>query len=95
METVVDAERYRTLRGKNYGSKIQRSEPERSVRSCFQTSTNMSQHTRSSDRYESRIRSVGIKLPESIRLKIRQYLRRDGRRPEPPADGDREAGGGK
>jgi len=92
----VDAERYRALRaGENYDSKIQRSEPERSVRSCFQTSTNTSQHTRSFDRYESRIRSVGIKLPESIRLKVRQYLRRNGQGPEPPAAADREAGGGK
>jgi len=65
-----------------------RSELEGSIRSYFQIFTNTSQHTRSFDKYESRIKSVGIKLPESIRLKVRQYLRRDGQRPERgPADG--------
>jgi Icc-related predicted phosphoesterase len=65
-----------------------RSELEGSIRSYFQIFTNTSQHTRSFDKYESRIKSVGIKLPESIRLKVRQYLRRDGQHPERgPADG--------
>jgi len=69
-----------------------RSEIEGSIRSYFQIFINTSQHTRSFDKYESRIQSVGIRLPDSIRLKVRQYLRRDGRPGEGCTAGNADAG---
>jgi uncharacterized protein len=51
-----------------------RREMEGSIRSYFRIFATTSQHMRSFDKYESRLKSIGIKLPESIREKIRQYL---------------------
>lgn len=51
-----------------------RRELEGSIRSYFKIFATTSQHMRSFDKYESRLKSIGIKLPESIRDKIRQYL---------------------
>jgi len=47
---------------------------EGSIRSYFRIFATTSQHVRSFDKYENRLRSIGIKLPESIRNKIRRYL---------------------
>ncbi len=54
-----------------------RSELEGSVRSYFKIFINTSQYTRSFDKYESRIKEIGIKIPEAIRQKIKAYLQRD------------------
>lgn len=51
-----------------------RTEIEGSIRSYFQIFINTSQHTRSFKKYESRITDIGIKIPESIRLKIKEYF---------------------
>jgi hypothetical protein len=34
-----------------------------------------SQHVRSFHKYEERLNAIGIKLPESMRRKVRQYLK--------------------
>jgi uncharacterized protein len=54
-----------------------RSELEGSIRSYFRIFINSSEHTRSFKKYESRIREIGIKLPESIRMKIKTYFQQD------------------
>jgi hypothetical protein len=54
-----------------------RSELEGSVRSYFKIFINTSQHTRSFEKYERRIKEIGIKLPEGIQQKIKAYLQRD------------------
>lgn len=54
-----------------------RSELEGSVRSYFKIFINTSQHTRSFEKYERRIKEIGIKMPEVIRQKIKAYLQRD------------------
>jgi hypothetical protein len=51
-----------------------RKEMEGSIRSYFQIFINTSQHTRSFKKYESRIKDIGIKIPETVRLKIREYF---------------------
>ncbi|PKN52648.1 MAG: hypothetical protein CVU55_05270 [Deltaproteobacteria bacterium HGW-Deltaproteobacteria-13] len=51
-----------------------RKEIEGSIRSYFQIFINTSQHTRSFKKYESRIKDIGIKLPETVRLKIKEYF---------------------
>ena len=51
-----------------------RTEIEGSIRSYFQIFINTSQHTRSFKKYESRIKDIGIKIPETVRLKIREYF---------------------
>lgn len=51
-----------------------RKELEGSIRSYFQIFTTTSQHVRSFDKYESRLKSIGIRLPESIKRKIKNYL---------------------
>jgi len=54
-----------------------RSEIEGSIRSYFKIFINTSQHTRSFKKYESRIKAIGINLPESIRMKIKAYFQQD------------------
>jgi len=54
-----------------------REEVEGSIRSYFRIFINTSQHTRSFNKYESRIRSIGIKIPEAIRVKIKDYFQQD------------------
>jgi hypothetical protein len=51
-----------------------RKELEGSIRSYFKIFVTTSQHIRSFRKYEARLSAVGIKLPESIRGKIRRYL---------------------
>ena len=51
-----------------------RREMEGSIRSYFKIFVATSQHVRSFDKYESRLKSIGIKLPDSIRKKIQDYL---------------------
>jgi Icc-related predicted phosphoesterase len=51
-----------------------RTEIEGSIRSYFQIFINTSQHTRSFKKYESRIKDIGIKTPETVRLKIKEYF---------------------
>jgi len=51
-----------------------RAELEGSIRSYFRIFINTSQHTRSFKKYESRIREIGINLPEAIRMKIKTYF---------------------
>jgi Icc-related predicted phosphoesterase len=54
-----------------------RTEIEGSIRSYFRIFINTSQHTRSFKKYENRIKEVGIKIPESIRMKIKAYFDQD------------------
>lgn len=54
-----------------------RNEIEGSIRSYFRIFVTTSQHIRSFDKYENRLRSIGIHLPESIRKKIQKYLQGD------------------
>jgi len=54
-----------------------RSELEGSIRSYFRIFINTSEHTRSFKKYESRIREIGIKLPEAVRMKIKAYFQQD------------------
>jgi hypothetical protein len=51
-----------------------RTEIEGSIRSYFQIFINTSQHTRSFKKYENRIKDIGIKIPETVRLKIKEYF---------------------
>jgi hypothetical protein len=51
-----------------------RKELEGSIRSYFKIFATTSRHVKSFDKYESRLKSIGIKLPESIRRKIQEYL---------------------
>lgn len=54
-----------------------RNELEGSIRSYFKIFVTTSQHIHSFNKYELRLRSIGIKLPESIRKKIRRYLQEE------------------
>lgn len=54
-----------------------RHELEGSIRTYFRIFINTSQHSRSFAKYESRIESIGIKIPESIQQKIKAYLQRN------------------
>jgi hypothetical protein len=54
-----------------------RTELEGSIRSYFRIFINTSQHTRSFKKYESRIKEIGINLPEAIRMKIKTYFQQD------------------
>jgi len=51
-----------------------RREMEGSIRSYFRIFVTTSQHVRSFDKYESRLKMIGIRIPESIKQKIRDYL---------------------
>ncbi len=51
-----------------------RSELEGSIRIYFRIFINTSTHRRSFAKYESRIKSIGIKIPDSIQEKIKAYL---------------------
>lgn len=63
-----------------------RKELEGSIRSYFKIFVTTSEHVRSFSKYEARLRAVGIKLPESIRGKVRRYLQGgDGEPPSGPA----------
>ncbi len=59
-----------------------RTEIEGSIRSYFQIFINTSQHTRSFKKYESRIKDIGIKIPETVRLKIKEYFEQNTDRNE-------------
>jgi Icc-related predicted phosphoesterase len=59
-----------------------RTEMEGSIRSYFQIFINTSQHTRSFKKYESRIKDIGIKIPETVRLKIKEYFEQNTDRNE-------------
>lgn len=54
-----------------------RSELEGSIRSYFRIFINTGEHTRSFKKYESRIREIGIKIPETVRSKIKAYFQQD------------------
>jgi uncharacterized protein len=54
-----------------------RTEIEGSIRSYFRIFINTSQHTRSFQKYERRIKEIGIKLPETVRQKIKAYFEQD------------------
>lgn len=54
-----------------------RAELEGSIRTYLRIFINTSQHTRSFDKYESRIASLGINMPESIKAIIKSYLYTD------------------
>ena len=51
-----------------------RKEMEGSIRSYFKIFVTTSQHVRSFDKYESRLKAIGIKMPEYIRQITRKYL---------------------
>jgi len=52
-----------------------RRELEGSIRSYLQIFINTSQHTRSFEKYEKRLKHLGIKLPDAVRDKVQTYLR--------------------
>lgn len=52
-----------------------RNELEGSIRSYFRIFVTTSQHVRSFDKYQLRLSSIGIKLPEAIKKKIKRYLK--------------------
>lgn len=54
-----------------------RKEVEGSIQAYFNIFTITSQHVRSFRKYESRLNALGIKLPESMRGKVKQYLREE------------------
>jgi Icc-related predicted phosphoesterase len=54
-----------------------RKELEGSVQSYLKIFTTTSMHMISFKKYESRLNAVGVRLPESIRRKIRQYLKEE------------------
>lgn len=54
-----------------------RSELEGSIQTYYRIFINTSQHSRSFAKYESRIKSIGINIPESIQQKIKAYLQRN------------------
>jgi len=54
-----------------------RSELEGSIRSYFRIFINTGEHTRSFKKYESRIREIGIRIPDSVRAKIKAYFQQD------------------
>ena len=51
-----------------------RKELEGSVQSYLKIFSSTSPHMRSFKKYESRLNDIGVKLPESIRRKIKQHL---------------------
>jgi hypothetical protein len=60
-----------------------RQELEGSIRSYFKIFVTTSQHVRSFKKYEERLNAIGIKIPDSIRGKIRQYLQGGEENPPP------------
>ena len=56
---------------------IFRKEIEGSIQSYFKIFTSTSSHIRSLRNYEARLNAVGIKLPESMKIKITKYLGED------------------
>jgi Icc-related predicted phosphoesterase len=64
-----------------------RKELEGSIRSYFKIFMTTSEHVRSFHKYEERLSAVGIRLPDSIRRKVRLYLQGDEAEapPVPPA----------
>jgi len=55
-----------------------RSELEGSVQSYLKIFANTSRHTRSFEKYETRIKAMGIKIPPTVRQAILTYLNKDG-----------------
>ena len=55
-----------------------RKEVEGSIRSFLQIFINTSQHTRSFEKYEKRLKQLGIRIPEAVRDKVQTYLRVKG-----------------
>ena len=51
-----------------------RQELEGSIRTYFKIFVTTSQQVRSFQKYEARLNAIGIKLPDSIRGKVQQYL---------------------
>lgn len=51
-----------------------RREMEGSIRSYFKIFVTTSQHIRSFDKYEARLKAIGIKIPKYVREKIKEYL---------------------
>ncbi|MFC1670700.1 metallophosphoesterase [Spirochaetota bacterium] len=51
-----------------------RKEMEGSIRSYFRIFKTTTEHIRSFDKYETRLKYIGIKIPEYIRRKIKEYL---------------------
>ncbi len=51
-----------------------RKELEGSIQAFFKIFTNTSQHVRSFEKYELRLQSLGIRIPDAIREKIRDYF---------------------
>jgi len=54
-----------------------RKEMEGSIRSYFRIFVTTTQHTRSFDKYMTRLKTIGIKLPSYIRKKISEYLQQE------------------
>jgi Icc-related predicted phosphoesterase len=54
-----------------------RKELEGSIRSYFRIFVTTSQHTKSFEKYEARLKTIGIKMPSYIKNKIKEYLQQD------------------
>jgi len=53
------------------------------MRPTFKIFVTTSQYVRSFKKYEARLNAIGIKIPDSIRGKIRQYLQGGEENPPP------------
>jgi hypothetical protein len=53
---------------------IFKKEIEGSIQSYIQIFANTSEHVRSIKKYESRLNELGIRVPESVKRTIKQYL---------------------
>ena len=51
-----------------------RKELEGSIRAYFNIFVTTSRHVRSMEKYESRLKSIGIRIPEVMRKKVDEYL---------------------
>jgi Icc-related predicted phosphoesterase len=54
-----------------------RKELEGSIRSYFKIFVTTSQHTKSFEKYEARLKTIGIKMPSFIKKKIQEYLQQE------------------
>ncbi len=54
-----------------------RKEMEGSIRSFFRIFATTSQHIRSFEKYKARLKTIGIKIPDVVQKKIRQYLQQE------------------
>ena len=54
-----------------------RKEMEGSVRSYFKIFVTTTRHTQSFEKYEARLKAIGMRVPKSIKKKIQDYLQQE------------------